>query len=148
VPECEYNFTYYGGVFCDNSIQVRRVAFAKSVPADLFRGMAFYVLPYDDDLFLENGGDINRTEYLADDSNYGKLGFREKLDPMNGWATPMVTGHKYKIHWGTGLDFEEMQLLMSENWQETDESIYLVHNWTDIREAIDVHIKRGNDAWE
>jgi hypothetical protein len=114
VPECEYNFTYYGGVFCDSSIQIRRVAFANSVPADLFRGMYFYILPYDDHLFLENGGDINRTEYLLDKNNYGSMEFRFKLDPRNGWATPMVTGHKYKIHWGTGLDFEEMQLLMSE----------------------------------
>lgn len=37
---------------------------------------------------------------------------------------------------------------MSENWQETDKSIYLVHNWTDIREAIDVHIKHGGGSWE
>jgi hypothetical protein len=110
--------------------------------------MYFYILPYDDHLFLENGGDINRTEYLLDKNNYGSMEFRFKLDPRNGWATPMVTGHKYKIHWGTGLDFEEMQLLMSEQWQETDKSIYLVHNWTDIREAIDVHIKHGNDGWE
>ena len=58
---------------------------------------------------------------------------------MNGWATPFVTGHKYKIHWGlTGLDFEQMTLTLSERWQETDKSIYLVHNFTDVRAGIEV----------
>jgi hypothetical protein len=66
---------------------------------------------------------------------------------MHGWPIPFVTGHKYKIHWGTGLDFEEMQLYMSENWKEDDKNLYLVHNWTDVREAIDVHMKNGDEAW-
>jgi len=27
----------------------------------------------------------------------------------SGWTVPFVTGHKYKIHWGTvGLDFDRM----------------------------------------
>merc|ERR1711871_1849305 len=73
--------------------------------------------------------------------------FRFKLDPADGWATPIVTGHKYKIHWGTGLDFEEMKFMMSENWLPEDESIYLVHNWTDVREAIDVELRNGTGDW-
>lgn len=67
------------------------------------------MLRYDDDMFIEGGGTINKTEYLLNESNYGSFEFRPKLDPVSGWATPFVTGHKYKIHWGvTGLDFEEM----------------------------------------
>lgn len=65
-----------------------------------------YAVLYDDDLFLENGGELNRTEYLEDAANYGKLEWRKKLKPSASWPTPFVTGHKYKIHWGTGLDFE------------------------------------------
>lgn len=58
-----------------------------------------------------------------------------------GWALPFVTGHKYKIHWGfTGLDFEEMKVTLSERWRSTDKSIYLVHNFTDVREAINVTV--------
>jgi hypothetical protein len=106
--ECEYDETYWGAVFCDNTVQVRRIAFANAKPSGLFRGMWFYVLPYDDQLFIENGGDVNETEYLLEKANYGMMEFRPKLDPANGWAVPFVTGHKYKIHWGTGLDFEEM----------------------------------------
>jgi len=53
----------------------------------------------------------------------------------------LVTGKKYKIHWGqTGIDFEKMTIYMSERWEEWDHPIYLVHNWTDIRAAIDVRV--------
>jgi len=34
------------------------------------------------------------------------------------WAVPFVTGHKYKISWGyTGLDFDQMQVDLSERWR-------------------------------
>lgn len=107
--------------------------------------MSFKVLRYDDSLFLENGGSLNKTEYLLDKTTYGSFEFRLNLDPSNGWSVPFVTGHKYKIHWGeTGLDFEQMQVTLSEEWRDTDKSIYLVHNWTDIRAAIDVNVNRGS----
>jgi len=106
--------------------------------------MYMYVTPYDDDLFLENGGTHNRTEYLADKSNYGKYDWRIKLDPSASWPVSFVTGHKYKIHWGTGLDFEQMKFMMSEMWVPEDKSIYLVHNWTDVRAAIDVKRQVGS----
>jgi hypothetical protein len=60
---------------------------------------------------------------------------------MNGWAAPFVTGKKYKIHFGqTGLDYEELRIDLSEKWLETDDPIYLIHNFTDIRAQIDFHI--------
>jgi hypothetical protein len=115
------------------------------MPAGLFRGMHLYTLPYDDHLFIENGGTINKTEYLLDKSNYGEFEFRPRRDPMAGWAIPIVTGHKYKLHFGkTGLDFESLQIDLSQNWKVEDKDIYLVHNWTDIRAAIDVKVKYGS----
>jgi len=67
--------------------------------------------------------------------------FKKSGDPSNGWAVPFVTGHKYKIHFGmTGLDYEQMTVDASERWEPTDKSIYLVHNWTDIRRAIDFRV--------
>jgi hypothetical protein len=36
-----------------------------------------------------------------------------------GWAVPFVTGHKYRIQWGsnlTSLDFTEMKFTLSEEW--------------------------------
>jgi len=101
--------------------------------------MGFKIIRYDNETIAEYGGNV--TEYLADKSQYGTMKFKEKLDPKNGWATPFVTGHKYKIHFGmTGLDYEELQIDASERWEETDKSIYLVHNWTDVRQAIDFKI--------
>jgi len=89
-------------------------------PADLFRGMYFYVLPYDDELFEEYGGPHNRTEWTENKNAHGKIEFKEKQDPSNGYAVAYVTGHKYKIHFGTGLDFESAQLNLAQNWRADD----------------------------
>lgn len=51
IPECEHNAEYYGGTFCDNTIQIRRVVFYNAVPRALFTGMFSYATLYDDDLF-------------------------------------------------------------------------------------------------
>lgn len=129
--ECEHNETYFGGVFCDSRVQVRRIAFHGATPARLFRGMGFKILRYDDSIINEYG---NKTLYLKKKSNYGSILFKKSLDPSNGWAVPFVTGHKYKIHFGmTGLDYEELIIDASERWEVDDKSIYFVHNWTDVR---------------
>lgn len=111
------------------------------------RGMGFYVLRYDDDVRAEYGDNVtaylggNRTNYTEVKSYHSLLPFKEKQDPGNGWAVPFVTGYKYKIHFGAvGLDYEELIISASEHWLESDKSVYLVHNWTDVREAIDVKI--------
>lgn len=45
--------------------------------------------------------------YKLDGKNYSTVPFKLKQNPSNGWATPFITGHKYKIHFGkTGLDFD------------------------------------------
>jgi len=31
---------------------------------------------------------------------------------------------------------------LSEEWRDTDKDVYLVHNWTDIRAAIDVKVRK------
>jgi len=46
---------------------------------------------------------IERTK-KAEIPNYTSYPFLK-----SGWTVPFVTGHKYKIHWGTvGLDFDRM----------------------------------------
>ena len=45
--ECEYKDSW-GAVFCDNTVQVRRVAFHNWKPSGLFAGMGFKILRYDD----------------------------------------------------------------------------------------------------
>jgi len=105
--------------------------------------MGLKVLKYDDDLIgaMDN---VTLAAYIENRTNYGTIEFKPKKDPMNGWATPFVTGHKYIFHFGlTGLDFEQVQLTMSQRWEDTDKPIYLVHNFTDVREAIEVRLN-GN----
>lgn len=52
----------------------------------------------------------------------------------------MVTGHKYRVSWGTGLDFESMRVRMPPTWKSTDKDIHFTHNFTDVRAAIDVKL--------
>ena len=61
---------------------------------------------------------------------------------MNGWAVPFVTKHKYKIHWAFGLDFNQMQCDISDQWTATDHNLNLVFNFTEARAR--VNITTGN----
>jgi hypothetical protein len=61
--------------------------------------MGFKVLKYDDDL-IGAMDTVAKKAYIDDKSNYGTINFKPDLSPKNAWATPFVTGHKYKIHWG------------------------------------------------
>ena len=67
--------TYYGGVICDNRVQVRRIAFHHGKPNGMFNGMGFKILRYDDSIVSEHG---NKTEYLLDKSKYGTILFKDK----------------------------------------------------------------------
>lgn len=88
---------------------------------------------------------VNNEAYIEDPFNYGTIPYREKKKPMDSWAAPFVIGHKYKIHWGlTGVDFDQMQIEVSERYLEADEPVYFVHNFTDVRAEYDV---RFNDGW-
>jgi len=61
----------------------------------------------------------------------------------------MVTGHKYKIHWGVwdfpGLDWEDLKIGITDRWAPLDDPIYFVHNYTDTRVDYDVDFVGGPD---
>jgi hypothetical protein len=96
------------GYSCDNTVQIRRLAIHGATPGSLFAGMGLKVLKFDDNLFTSMDAPTYQA-HLDDKSQYSTIIFKEKLDPSNGWATPFVTGHKYKIHFGmTGLNFENL----------------------------------------
>jgi hypothetical protein len=143
-PECTLDKTVFDGVTCDNTVQVRRLAIHAATPGSLFNGMALKVLKWDDSLFA--GMDkAQKKAHMDDRSNYSTIIFKPKKNPSNGWATPFVTNHKYKIHFGlTGLNFEKLRIDMSERWMNTDHPIYLSHNFSDVRAAIDVIVDGGN----
>ena len=108
----------------------------------MFDGMGLKVLQYDDSII----NPMNETEkqaYIDDRSNYGS--FNWKFKPSKNWAQPFVTGHKYKISWGVvGLDFEQMNFEVAQPYHPDDKSVYLIHNFTDVREGIEVHDRATN----
>jgi len=137
VPECEHKQDEYDGVICDNTVQIRRLAFHSAKKAGEFTGMALRAILWDDSVItaMDNA---TLDAYKLNMSNYGNFDFKEKSDPMNGWAVPFVTGHKYKVHWGTGIPMEEMKISISENWELTDKPVEFVFNHTQERAAINV----------
>ena len=95
------------------------------------------ILKFDDDLMMT----VDREEYIGEKDNYTSYPWLK-----SGWTVPFVTGHKYKISWGNnGLDWDQMKVSLSERWAETDKSVYFVHNFTDVREEMDVFINDLKD---
>jgi hypothetical protein len=133
----------YDGVICDNRVAIRRVAFYGFNDAKIFDGMPLHVLKYDDDKvnFMTT---TQHESYINNVQNYGKVIYTQKLDPGSSWAMPVVTGHKYRIHWSeTPLDFNRMKLELSERWEQNDKDVYFVQNFTDTRVAINVTYEGG-----
>jgi len=134
-PECKVSQAVHNGVIC--TVPVRRVAFYGLEPASLFAGMAAYIAPWDDRLTQPMNA-VDRDLFLNDKTKFGFV-LQSKNNPSKCWAIPVVTGHKYRIHWAnTGLDFEKARVQMSERWEKTDGDVYFVQNFTDVRVQINV----------
>jgi hypothetical protein len=119
-------------LFCDNRVEVRKLYFSSFSPNHRFKLQPMRILRFDDDLIMS----VNKEEYVGDKENYTSYPWLK-----SGWTVPFVTGHKYKISWGNnGLDWDKMKVTLSERWTENDQSIYFVHNFTDVREAFDVKV--------
>lgn len=97
---------------------------------------------YDDSITKDWVNEIRTNEttpYLVDKKNWGTGNWKQKLNPMNANTIAIVTGHKYRIHWGkTGINFEDLKILIDENWLDTDKDIFFVHNFSDVRALIEV----------
>jgi hypothetical protein len=90
------------------------------------------ILKYDDAILLQQ----NKALYIDDINNYSSWPYL-----LGGWTAPFVTGHKYKISWGaTGLDWDQAEINLSPRWAENDRNIYMVHNFTETREKMDVSV--------
>lgn len=50
----------------------------------------------------------------------------------------MVTGHKFRIHWGESLDFNNMDLYLTPLWNPQDKNLHLMTNFTQVRESINI----------
>jgi len=84
-----------------------------------------------------------RLEHLDDEdlTRRTSIPFKRKQDPSDGHAVPFVTGHRYYIHWASGIDFTQFQVDRSERWTQDDLPIHFVTNHTEIREAFNVTAK-------
>jgi hypothetical protein len=60
--------------------------------------MEMKVLRIDDEIVGKMNNE-SYDQYLRNASQYSIFFFRPKTDPTNAWAIPVVTGHKYKVHW-------------------------------------------------
>jgi hypothetical protein len=119
---------------------VRRVSFWKVTPEHKFSMRPAWIMQNDDKIFT--GMDKYQIhDYNKDTKNYGELPYKAKLAPKSSWTAPFVTGHKYRIRWGTkGINFEEMKVTMSQRWRNTDKPIHFTHQFTDVRAKYDIKI--------
>jgi len=55
----------------------------------------------------------------------------------------VVTGHKYRLHWGQAtIDYDSMDLYMPpETWNENDKNVHIMNNFTDTRHSINITSK-------
>lgn len=102
--------------------------------------MGFKIMRNDDNLFT-GMDEAAKTAHIKTKSNFSTIIFKPKHSPSNGWATPFVTGHKYRVHFGmTGINFENLKVTMSQRWEATDKNIHFTHNFTDVRAKIEVKL--------
>jgi hypothetical protein len=102
--ECQ-NSTEYDGVICNGAgYNMRRVAFYQALPAS-FRMEKLKIAQWttefetavkaDPDDFWNFKQDVNHT-------NFSRLDFRAKKNPVQSWPVVVATGKRYRLHWGEG----------------------------------------------
>ena len=56
----------------------------------------------------------------ADKSNHSYVYQKDKSDPSSSWSMPYVTGKRYRVWWGVGLDWTQMQADLDGTWTADD----------------------------
>ena len=46
--------------------------------------------------------------WAADKTNFSDVPFKALQNPSNGWSMPFVTNKRYRVWWGSDIDFTEM----------------------------------------
>ena len=121
--ECTADHDVNDSVIYDPSVKIRRVFFDTYQKAGELDGQSMMILNWDDDV---TSAQSNLTEY-RNSASHTDMFWKHKSDQilLVGICYGLVTGYKYKFSWGgTGIDFEEMTLTLSERWEETDKISY------------------------
>jgi len=87
--DCIADWDKFGGVICNNNVQIRAVPFLE--PGANVRPM-FMMLNWDDSV-INNMNSTELEEYEGSHLNYGMMNRKCTGD----WSVPFVTGHKYKF---------------------------------------------------
>ena len=128
----------YNGIICDNTVQVRQIYFNNYSPSHFDNQDEFIAqLDLSFEKSLKEQSDDNNDAfqaYIEDDNNFSQLWMVKNI-----WAAPFVTGKRYNIRWGTGLDFEDMQMHLSERWLDSDFHVMLHSTHIDVREEINFY---------
>jgi hypothetical protein len=143
--ECTHEPDVYDGLICDSSVQVRRIAFSAAAPGS-FTMQKVKVAKWDQedqDAILADETTFETFRQDLDLEYWSWLEMREKKNPSNSWPIPVVTGHKYRIHWGENADFTAMRMEMSPRWTEDDLNVHVVMNFTDVRASINITDTKG-----
>jgi hypothetical protein len=74
---------------------------------------------------------------------FSRYQWRKGPKPVDAWTWPVITGHRYRIHWGEANDIEEMDIELGTLWQETDNNVQFVMNFTDVRASINLTTDDG-----
>lgn len=62
-----------------------------------------------------------------------------------GWPAVYATNHRYRVHWGEGLDFETMKWdVATDIFGPDDGNVHFVTNFTDVR----VYINVSDSNWD
>lgn len=115
------------------------------MPTNFF-GMRLKIVPITAAEEVTKTTDKTLQAFLDDEDNYGIVPFKEKTNPSSAWAMPFITGHRYRLHWEAGLDFDKMKIEISEMWADTDKDVNLVFNFTEKREAVNITTNYGGSG--
>ena len=62
---------------------------------------------------------------MQDETKFGLIDYIEPektlKDDFKGWGIPLITNQNYNIHFGEGVDFEEINLMNNPTWENSDE---------------------------
>ena len=97
-PECQGYLKEFNGIICNSSVQIRRVVFYNYLPMSL--SMHNLNILKVDDAVIGKMDNATKQQYIGNKDNYSAVLWRLQVNPSMSWAFPVVTGHKYKLHWG------------------------------------------------
>ncbi len=138
VKECIMDNKFDNGLVCDDTVQVRRIAFSKARPLSLLqKNITIWRYNNNDkiDSMLINTNINNENK-----NNYTSIEFKTLRDPDDGWAVPFVTNYDYAISFDQGINFDNLLISRSVFWNSKDSPINLIFNFTERRDDFETTI--------